>query len=214
MKTRTQSNAEIRSRQQLRASLLVLAAVTSACATSDATRPAPVEIRDERGFTIKEEVRAGLGVRSDFSRAMRLLEGEEYERGIELLLEVTEAAPTSTAAHIDLSIAYGRVDDLERAEASIKQALELNPRHPVAYNELGILYRRTGRFGLARESYETALELYPEFHFARRNLAILCDLFLKDVSCAIENYELYAEAVPDDEKAAMWIADLRNRAGK
>jgi Flp pilus assembly protein TadD len=193
---------------------LALAALASACASSDATRPAPVERREESGFTITEEVRAGLGARSDFRRAVRLLEEEDYQRGIELLLEVTEAAPHSTSAHIDLGIAYGLVDDLESAEASIKKALELNPRHPVAHNELGILYRRTGRFDLARASYETALELYPEFHFARRNLAILCDVFLNDMACAIENYELYSQAVPDDEKAAMWITDLRNRAGK
>ena len=99
-----------------------------------------------------------------------------------------------TSAHIDLAIAYSRIDDLERAEASIKKALELNPRHPVAHNELGILYRKTGRFGEARKSYERALNFQPDFHFARRNLAILCDVYLVDLTCALENYELYAEA--------------------
>jgi Flp pilus assembly protein TadD len=103
------------------------------------------------------------------------------------------------------------VNDLERAEASIKRALELNPRHPVANNELGILYRRSGRFEKARKSYEKALAAYPNFHFARRNLAILCDVYLSDPKCALEHYELYTQAVPDDEAAAMWKADLRNR---
>ena len=190
--------------------LLAAAAMAAACTTSG-THPAVVEKRDD-GFTITEDVRAGLGVRSDFNRAIRLLEEEDYEAGIALLVAVTEAAPDSTTAHIDLGIAYRRIDDLERAEASLRRALELNPRHPAAHNEMGIVYRRTGRFDLARASYETALDLYPDFHFARRNPAILCDVFLKDMKCAIANYELYAQAVPDDEKASMWIADLRNRA--
>jgi Tfp pilus assembly protein PilF len=153
-------------------------------------------------------------VRADFAHAVRLLKQEQYEDAIALLLEITQAAPQLTTAHIDLAIAYRAVGDLERAEASLQRALELNPRHPVAHNELGIVYRKTGHFGQARESYENALAIHPDFHFARRNLAILCDLYLRDLSCALEHYELYVRAVPEDETAAMWIADLRNRIGE
>lgn len=203
--------ASILRRQTL---LLAAASIVSACTTSGTTRPAQVETRDESGFTITEEVHVSAETRADFEKAVRLLEQEEYDNGIALLLDVTEAAPQLTTAHIDLGIAYGRVNDLERAEASIKRALELNPRHPVAHNELGILHRKAGRFKEARKSYEKALAEYPDFHFARRNLAILCDVYLSDMNCALEHYELYTQAVPDDEAAAMWKADLRNRAGK
>ncbi len=195
--------------------LLVVAALgIAACTTSGTSRPKQVETRDESGFRIVEEVRVGGGARADFEEALRLLEGEEYDRGIAQLLELTEAAAHVTAAHIDLGIAYGRIDDLERAEASLERALELNPRHPVAHNELGIVYRRTGRFEKARRSYEQALSLYPSFHFARRNLAILCDVYLADLKCALEHYEAYSRSVPDDEAAVMWIADLRTRTGR
>jgi len=202
------------SRATLRSALLLAALLTvSACSTSGA-RSSRTEVRDDGGFTITEKVRVGAEVRADFASALRLLEQQQYADGIALLVKVTEAAPDLTAAHIDLGIAYGQVNDLERAEASIKRALELSPRHPVAHNELGILYRRTGRFDLARKSYEKALALHPEFHFARRNLAILCDVYLADPACALNHYALYAAAVPDDEAAAIWIADLRNRIGK
>jgi TPR repeat protein len=195
------------------ASLLPLMLVASACATSGVSGPTKVE-KHVDGFTISEEVRVGLGARSDFEGAVRLLREEAYAEGIELLLEVTESAPHLTAAHINLGIAYRETGDLERARASLERALELNPRHPAAYNELGIVYRRSGEFEKARKSYEGALDLFPDFHYARRNLAILCDLFLADISCAIEQYELYTEAVPNDAEAAMWVADLRNRAGR
>jgi Flp pilus assembly protein TadD len=116
-----------------------------------------------------------------------------------------------TAPYIDLGIAYGRSGDLDKGIASLRTALELNPRHPVAHNELGMLYRRKGDFAAARASYEQALAVSPAFHFARLNLAILCDLYLADLACALDNYVAYQQTVPDDANAAMWIADLRAR---
>ena len=56
------------------------------------------------GFTISEKVRAPRRAR-DFERAVRMLEQEQHEEGIALLVQVTEAAPNLTAAHIDLGIA-------------------------------------------------------------------------------------------------------------
>jgi tetratricopeptide (TPR) repeat protein len=81
----------------------------------------------------------------------------------------------------------------------------------MVHNELGIIYRKTGRFAEARRSYETALAIYPGYHHARRNLGVLCDLYLADFDCALESYEAYMTTVPGDDQATMWIADLRNR---
>ena len=199
---------------QCRACLVLAASLmATACAVNPSGRAPEAEIQDENGFTIREDIQVSGDVRQDFDTALRMLEQEQYEQAIVLLDSVTDSAPDATAAYINLGIAYGRTGDLENAELSIGEALRLNPRHPVAHNEMGMIYRRTGRFDAARQSYERALSLHPEFHFARLNLAILCDVYLADLECALENYELYREAVPDDEEASMWIADLRNRAG-
>ena len=190
-----------------------LAGLAWGCASSG-SRPAAVEVQDPSGFTITEKVRASGDARSDFEGGVRALEQKQYESAIAQLAKAVEAAPDATSAHIDLAIAYRESNDLEHAEASLKAALAHNSRHPVALNELGIVYRRTGRFAEARRNYEQALAAYPGFHFARRNLGILCDLYLADASCALEQYQLYLQTVPGDVEAAMWAADLRARTGK
>lgn len=200
-----------------RGRLLALLAPTvllGACVAAGPTTPVPTESVDDGGFTIIEDVRVSGAVRADFDNAVRMMQEDRYREGIELLERVTAEAPDVTAAHIDLGIAYRKVGDLEQAEASLQQALALNPRHPVVHNELGMLYRKSGRFDEARASYEQALSLQPAFHYARRNLAILCDVYLADLSCALEHYEVYIEAVPDDDEAAMWVADIRSRVNQ
>ena len=195
--------------------MLTSAIVISACATSDpVATPARVEIQEEVGFTIVEEARISTDVRIEYDEALILLEQGQTVQGTGLLEAVVEAAPHLSAPRIDLGIAYHRAGDLEAAESSLLLALESNPDHPSAHNELGIVYRKTGRFVEARQSYEAALTFYPGYHYARRNLAILCDLYLADLNCALENYEAYMATVPSDKEASMWIADIRQRIGQ
>ena len=192
--------------------LAVVAFLLSACATTQSTRsPAHIEIQEQVGFTITEDARISGTVRADYERALTDLQQGRHEDGLALLETVAEAAPDLSAPRIDLGIAHHRAGNLEAAESNLLLALEVNPQQPAAHNELGIVYRKTGRFAEARNSYEAALEIYPGFHYARRNLAILCDLYLADLNCALAHYEAYMATVPSDEEASMWISDIRYR---
>jgi Flp pilus assembly protein TadD len=195
--------------------LLASTVALSGCATTGSSRtPARIEIQQEVGFTITEETRISGDVRLDYDEALILLRQGQLERGVQLLETVVDAAPELSAPRIDLGIAHHQNGNLEAAESTLLRALELNPDHPIAHNELGIVYRKTGRFDDAQQSYRAALTTYPGYHYARRNLAILCDLYLADLNCALQNYEAYMATVPSDEEATMWIADIRQRLGR
>ncbi len=201
-------------RMAFQASLILAVSILSACAsTPTGTSSATIEIQEAVGFTITEDARIGAGVRADYEAALTLLEQGRHDEGVKLLEVVAGNAPGFSAPRIDLGIAYHRTGDFESAERNLLQAIALNADHPIAHNELGIVYRKTGRFAEARRSYEAALAVYPGYHFARRNLAVLCDLYLADFDCALENYEAYMATVPRDDQASMWMTDLRMRHG-
>ena len=150
----------------------------------------------------------------DYDHALGLLGQGRLADGVAALEAVVEQAPELSAPRIDLAIAYHRMDDLAAAEEQLQQVLKINPQHPIALTELGIVYRKTARFAEARQSYEAALAVYPGYHYARRNLAVLCDLYLADLECAADNYEAYMATVHSDDEAAMWLRDVNFRLGR
>ena len=193
--------------------LLSAALIAGGCATTttETRPPAQIEVQDEVGFTITEEARIDGNTRAEYEAALILLQQGRFGEGIAILEAVTAEAPDVTAPRIDLGIAHHRAGNLEAAEQHLERALELNPDHPTVHNELGIIYRKTGRFDDARRSYQAALEIYPGYHYARRNLAVLCDLYLADLKCALANYQAYMATVPGDDQATMWISDIESR---
>ena len=191
----------------------LLAGLAGCAGTPTVESSARIEVEEAVGFTITEEARVGNDARASYDEAMALLDAGRVDEGLVRLQEAAAQAPGLSAPHIGLGIAHHRAGDLAAAEASLETALGLNPEHPIALNELGIIYRKTGRFAEARSAYEAALDVYPGYHYARRNLAILCDLYLADTACALENYHAYLATVPGDDEVSMWIADLELRAG-
>jgi Tfp pilus assembly protein PilF len=207
--------------------LVMVLPVLAGCASNGRIKPAPVaqepsvakgpsveRLKDGRqGFVIREIPKMDEASRRDFDRAVAMLKDQDYGQAIDLLEKVIAQSPGVTAPYIDLAIAYEHIGKLEQAEEHLKAALSLFPDHPVACNEYGLLYRKTGRFAEARTIYEKAIAHFPDYYPMHRNLGILCDLYLNDPACALEHYEIYSKAKPDDKQVKSWIADLRNRMG-
>ena len=205
------------------ATLMLIGCVTTAsvkpspeASKSAVTKTAGVRRLDNgrQGFVIMEVGQLNDAIRRDFDRAVSLLEEGNNEDAITLLKQVIEQSPGVSAPYINLGIAYQRTGNRELAEAQYKTALSLVPGHPVICNQYGLLCRKSGRFDQARSLYEQALATFPEYYPVHRNLGILCDLYLNDLPCALEHYEVYSRSMPDDKQVKLWIADLRARMGK
>ena len=175
-----------------------------------AARPAA----QTKGFVLTEKENLGMNARRDFERAVTFLNNDDFDKAIELLEKIVETSPEVTAPYINLAIAYRKTGKTGPAEEQLKTALKLFPKHPVASNEYGLLLRTAGRFAEARNLYETTLAKYPEYLPARKNLAILCDLYLNDRDVALVQYVKYSEINPGDEQVKLWISELRLRQGK
>ncbi len=177
------------------------------------TGPSVTHFTDGReGFTITESYGLRPKLRAEFDQASAMIKEAKYDKAIELLEKVIAQSPEMTAPHINVAIAYSRINKPEQAEQHLKKALESIPGHPVASNEYGLLLRRAGRFAESRQVYEKSLDLFPEYFPIHKNLAILCDLYLKDGACAAKHYEIYAKAMPKDQQVKLWLADLQGRS--
>ncbi len=166
------------------------------------------------GFIITEVPKMDEASRGDFDSAVAMLKGKDYGQAIDLLEKVIGKSPGVTAPYIDIAIAYRHIGKPEKAEQNLKKALKLFPDHPVACNEYGLLYRQTGRFAEARQMYEKAIARFPDYYPLHRNLGILCDLYLNDLNCALQQYEIYSNSRPADKQVKAWIADLHTRLGQ
>lgn len=189
-------------------SLVILALVwmVTGC-VSTPERPAGEKAGSAIQFT--ENASVDAAVRKDFAAAVKLLSEERYEEGIELLAKVLKVSQKNSAPYINIAIAYRKTGKFELAEDNLKKAMEINPRHPVTLNEYALLQRETGRYEEAKGMYLQLVKSYPEFWPARKNFGVLCELYLNDKPCAIEQYGIYLDGNPQDEDVKLWLTGLQ-----
>ena len=170
-----------------------------------ATQPGTSSAKKSQDMAVSSDVQ------KTFDQALQLLQQEQYDDAITLLNTVVEREKRLTAPYINLAMAYRQKGDDKQAEENLLKALAIDNTQPVASNELGIIYRKQGRFTDAKKVYVTALSEYPDYLPVIKNLGILCDIYMRDPQCALEQFEKYQQQVPDDKTIKIWIADLKAR---
>ncbi|MBT8120873.1 MAG: tetratricopeptide repeat protein [Gammaproteobacteria bacterium] len=190
--------------------VLIISLTLLSCAGGDVKQGEAVsyEKKTKRYLDIDSDVE------DDFKSAIVLMQQDQNAQAVSVLKSVIEREKRLPAPYVNIAIAYNKLGDTKAAEENLISALKLDIAHPVANNELGLLYRKSGKFKAARTAYENAIKEHPEYLPAIRNLGILCDLYIHDYTCALQQYEEYLQLEPDDKTVSIWIADVKRRLAK
>lgn len=174
---------------------LLVAVLLAACATAP---PPPEQVSE--------------ATRSAYEDALALMRSEDHEAAIEAMREVSERNDRLAGPYVNVAIAWRKLGEPEKARAALAAAIERDPANGAAHNQLGLLHRHGGRFDEAREAYRAGIRENPDYAPLYRNLGILCDIYLQDPSCALENFRAYQERTDEeDETIELWIADVERR---
>lgn len=101
----------------------------------------------------------------------------------------------------------GSEQSLESSEAKTVTRQDI-----VAMNNQALTLREQGRFREAARLLSSGIELSPETPELHYNLAVISELYLFDLSAALEHYRRYrALTGSEDTLVTGWIADLERR---
>ncbi|MEM7562256.1 MAG: tetratricopeptide repeat protein [Pseudomonadota bacterium] len=147
-----------------------------------------------------------------YEQAITALKAGDTDIALELLQEVSRAAPEKPYVFTNLGLTYFKLEQMDLAEQAFQQAIEQNRNDAIAYNHLGILERQKGQFENALKQYQKSIEIDEDYAAAHLNLGILFDIYLQDLDKALKQYEQYLALIAEEDKqVAGWIVDIQRR---
>jgi len=127
-----------------------------------------------------------------YAEGVRLNLESKEEMAIPLLEAAVEMDPDFAMAHAKLSVAYGNIEDLDKAELYARKAFERSDRLPPRerfYIRGRYLSMNPETIGASIDEYSRAVEMFPDHMAARHNLA-----------SQLMSLERYDEALPHLEE--------------
>ena len=151
-------------------------------------------------------------ISNNYKTGVSAFKAKQYKKAIKIFTAIIKEYPQSTLAHTNLGLLYLQQNNLKLADRHFSASLKLTPANPVAHNHKGIIYRQLGEFDKALASYKLATRYKPNYANAHLNLAILYDIYLHNISLALQHYHQYQLLTKGSDKlVAKWIIDNERR---
>lgn len=147
-----------------------------------------------------------------YNAALKHMRAKNYDTAILEMQKVAKMDERISGPWVNIGVAHKELGDTAKARVAFEKALKINPNNPFALNQLAILNREDGKFEVAEKLYTKALSAYPDYKNAHLNLAILCDVYLRKIDCALGHYQEYLNlSGGQDKQVTAWMAQLKKQ---
>ncbi len=147
-----------------------------------------------------------------YNEALKHMRAKNYDTAILEMQKVAKMDQRISGPWVNIGVAYKELGDTKRAQLAFEKAIIINPNNPYALNQLAILKREEGKFDEAEKLYMKALAAYPDYKNAHLNLAILCDVYLRKIGCALNHYQEYLDlSGGQDKQVIAWMSQLKKQ---
>ena len=204
--------------------LVVLLAITvSSCAYVPKPKNSTVSAKTEKSNSESNRESTGVILQQPkfriskktataYNDALKHMRAKNYDTAILEMHKVAKMDDRISGPWVNIGVAYKELGNLKKAKSAFEKALSVNPKNPFALNELAILNRVDGQFEQAEKLYKRALSTYPDYENAHLNLAILCDVYLRKIDCALNHYQAYLNlSGGQDKQVIAWVSQLKKQ---
>ena len=144
-----------------------------------------------------------------YDRAMAALQNNELTKAQRILTELAQLRPDSVGVWINLGLVHFKRQDLDSAQKAVDEALRLVPDVAEGLNLKGLIEYQRGHVQAARDYYQAALRQNADYGLAHYNLALVYDVYFRDIAKAVKHYRRYlALDGQGDEETMVWVGEL------
>lgn len=152
---------------------------------------------------------------AQYTSAVATLKSGADDKALSQFNAILAKAPQLSGAYVNIGLIHMKKQRYADAELAFNQAINVNNHNIQAQNYLGVALREQGKFDKALKAYQQALQLDNNYADAHLNLGILYDIYLNDLSQALDQYEKYQNLTDNkDDQVSKWIADIKLRQSK
>ncbi|OGU35654.1 MAG: hypothetical protein A2315_17410 [Ignavibacteria bacterium RIFOXYB2_FULL_35_12] len=108
-----------------------------------------------------------------YYRGINANDAGEYHKSIGIFKEFTKIDSSCAPIYYNLSLAFGKIEDLDSAIKYLELTIRKDSQFVLAYNQLGYVYTLLGDYTKAEKLYSKAVQLNPQFAGANKNLGTI-----------------------------------------